>query len=78
MLFVTKVRQDNDVTECIGTNYVEIDIELSWPIWSSTICDKTIWDNDMTNCKDVVYAINDTKLLRPIELGTICDKNQLR
>lgn len=78
MLFVTKVRHDNDVTECIGTNYVEIDIELSWVIWSSIICDKTIQDNDMTNRKGVVYAINDTKLLWPIKPGTICDENQLR
>ena len=30
--YVTKTRSDNDVIDCIGLIYVEIEIELSGPI----------------------------------------------
>ena len=33
---MTKTREDNDVTDCIGTIYAKNDIELSWPIGFST------------------------------------------
>ena len=36
-----KTRQDNDVTELIGSVYTENDIELSWLIESSIVYDKS-------------------------------------
>ena len=35
-----KTRKDNEVIDCTGVVYIENDIELSWPIGSSVICDK--------------------------------------
>ena len=32
-----KTRQDNNVIDHIGLVYVEIDIELWWPIWSGVV-----------------------------------------
>ena len=29
---MTKMREDNDMTDCTGPLYVENEIELSWPI----------------------------------------------
>ena len=39
--FVMKVRQDNDVTDCIGIVYAKNDIELYKPIISGAVCDGT-------------------------------------
>ena len=35
-----KIRKDNDVTDHISVVYVKNDIELLWPIGSSTVCDE--------------------------------------
>ena len=32
VLSMMKTRQDNDVNDCIGAIYVEIETKLSWPI----------------------------------------------
>ena len=37
---VTKTRQDNDMTDCIGTIYVENETELSWPIKLGVVYDE--------------------------------------
>ena len=37
---MTKIRQDNNVTDCIDAVYAEIRIELSWPIRQGTINDE--------------------------------------
>ena len=34
---MTKTRQDNNVIDCTGVIYVEIEIELSWSIGQDTI-----------------------------------------
>lgn len=38
--YVTKARQDNNVTNHIDLVYAEIEIELSRPIWPSVVCDE--------------------------------------
>ena len=38
--FVMKFKQKNNVTDCIGAVYVENEIELSWSIEPSVICDE--------------------------------------
>lgn len=35
-----KTRQDNDMTEHIGVVYTKNDIELSWAIGLSVLCDE--------------------------------------
>ena len=38
--FMTKIRKDNDVFDHIGLVYVEIEIELSRPIWQGVVYDE--------------------------------------
>ena len=40
VLSVTKIRDENDVTDRIGTVYVENDTKLSWLIGSGVDCDE--------------------------------------
>lgn len=35
-----KTMQDNDMIDCIGLVYAEIEVELSGPIWPSVVCDE--------------------------------------
>ena len=35
-----KTLQDNDMIDCIGLVYAEIEAELSGPIWPSVVCDE--------------------------------------
>ena len=38
--YVTKTRQDNDVTDRVDMFYVENDTKLSWPIGLSVVSDE--------------------------------------
>ena len=70
-----KVRQDNDVTDCIGIVYAKNDIELYKPIISGAVCDGTRQDNDVTDLISMVYAGKEIELSLSIKVGLICDKN---
>ena len=37
---MTKTRQDNDLTDCIGVVYTKNEIELLWLIGQGVVCDK--------------------------------------
>ena len=37
-----KTRQDNNMTDWIGTIYVENDSDLSWPIWLGAVCNEKL------------------------------------
>ena len=37
---MAKTKEDNDVIDHIGVVYIKNDIELSWPIGLSVICDE--------------------------------------
>ena len=37
---MTKIRQDNHMTDCINPIYIENEIELSWSIGLSLVCDE--------------------------------------
>ena len=40
MWFMTKTRQDNDLTDHIGPVYIENEIKLLWPIRRGTFYDE--------------------------------------
>lgn len=44
---VVKIRQDNDVIDCISAFYVKNETELLWPIKSSPVFDETREENDV-------------------------------
>ena len=71
-----KIRQNNDVIDCIGVVYVENKTELceqsDW-VWYVI---KTSKDNDITSCTGLVYAKIKSKLLKPIEQSEVYYKDQ--
>ena len=74
--FVTKTRQENDVTNCISLLYTETKTKLSRlsdRMWSMV---KTRQDNDMSDSRGSIDAENDNELLWLIVSGVVCDKNQ--
>ena len=52
---MTKTRQDNNMSNCIGAIYTKNVIKLSWLIRLSVVWDKTRED-DMIDYIGVVYA----------------------
>lgn len=61
--FVTKTRQENDVTNCISLLYTETKTKLSRlsdRMWSMV---KTRQDNDMSDSRGSIDAENDNELL---------------
>ena len=60
---ITKTKQDNDMTDCIGLVYVENNTELSGPIGPGVVSAKIRQDNDVTNLPCVVYIENKIELL---------------
>ena len=38
--YVIKTRQDNNITDCIGSIYIKNEIELSWPVGPSAAHDE--------------------------------------
>ena len=58
---IMKTKQDNNVSNCIGQVYVEIEIgmNLSNWVWSRI---KIRQDNDMIDHTNAIYAKNKTKL----------------
>ena len=73
-----KTRQDNNLTDHIGTVYVENETDLQWSIGSGAICDK----NQIRQLRDRSYKSNlyekQNKLSWPIGPGVDCDENQIR
>ena len=55
MLSIMKTRQDNNMTDCTRTVYIENEIELSWLIESGFECDKNQIGQRMTNRTWSVY-----------------------
>lgn len=58
--FVSKIRQDKNMTNHTGAIYDKNDIKLLWPIRSSVTVTTTRQHNDMTNLIGMVYAENKT------------------
>ena len=84
MWYVTKTKQDNDMTDLTGLVYAENDIELSRPIRQGAVCgktrqgvvcDETRQDNVIHHIGQV-YVENDNELSRPIRPGEVCDKTR--
>lgn len=72
---MTKTRQDNDVTDCIGLVYCETETKL-WDLFDRVqSMMKTRQDNDLTNCISMVYVEKETKLSWWILLGAVHDEN---
>lgn len=59
---ITKVRQDNDMINCIDLLYIENKIELSRPIRQGTVHGKNKQDNGVTDRTGVIYAENKAEL----------------
>ena len=70
-----KIRQDNNMIDCINLVYAKIKIELLGPIWSGAVSNEyqiAQWCD-----RSYRYSLieNETKLSSPIKPIVICDEN---
>ena len=76
VLFFAKTKQDNDVTDCIGLVYSEIETELSRPIWLGVVYD----ENQIEKWHDWLYkcGIHRKQNLAIVfdQIDVIYDENQ--
>ena len=72
--FVTKTKQNNDVTDCIGVVYVETETKLSDLSNQVQYVTKTRHDNDMVDCIGAVFIENNTELSWFIRPGAFMTK----
>ena len=73
---MTKIRQDNNVTDCIGLVYTKTKIKLLGPIWLSVVS----YENQIGQWCDQSYRYglieNEIELSWPIRTGVICDETR--
>lgn len=60
---MTKIRQDNGMTDCIGLVYFKIETKLSRPIRLGAVYEETKQNNYVIDLPRVVYVENESELL---------------
>ena len=74
-----KIRENNDMTDCIGVVYAKTQTQLSGPIKPGAVCyeNKTEqWHDRLYSCN--LHQKNEIELSWPIRLGVVFDKNETR
>lgn len=76
---MTKMTQDNDVTDYTGTFCIKNKTKLPWSIKQGAIYEKKTWyDNNVTDRTTTVFFKNEIELSWAIKLDAIYDKNDTK